>query len=252
MSISSVGSVAFSCLSAVGRRRRISVASVGDTSAYRRPSIAASRPSTGGSAERSADPVSVRTMARRPVAAAALRHAAVQRRGDVGFAVGAGRHDKSTAGRCRSADRSKFDTDGDGQVSQSEFENAIGPAPTSPRSMRCSASIDGNGDGSVSQDELQTALQKAHGRGHHHHHHDDASERRRTAGRRSVAGAAVRRLGRRHDQPDQHPMRMARPPRLISYADGTEARDDDTRGFERQQLGHGIGQSERVQSRQLC
>jgi len=61
----------------------------------------------------------------------------------------------------------KFDTDGDGQISQSEFENAIGPDADKAKVDELFAKIDGNGDGSVSQDELQSAMQKAH---HHHHH----------------------------------------------------------------------------------
>jgi Ca2+-binding EF-hand superfamily protein len=65
----------------------------------------------------------------------------------------------------------KFDTDGDGQVSQSEFENAIGSDADKSKIDALFAKLDGNGDGSISQDELQTALQKAHGGGHHHQHY---------------------------------------------------------------------------------
>jgi hypothetical protein len=61
----------------------------------------------------------------------------------------------------------KFDTDGDGQISQTEFENAIGPDADKAKVDALFAKIDGNGDDSVSQDELQSAMQKAH---HHHHH----------------------------------------------------------------------------------
>jgi Ca2+-binding EF-hand superfamily protein len=64
----------------------------------------------------------------------------------------------------------KFDANGDGQISQSEFENAIGPDADKAKVDALFSKIDGNGDGSVSQDELQSAVQKAHG-GHHHHHH---------------------------------------------------------------------------------
>jgi hypothetical protein len=63
----------------------------------------------------------------------------------------------------------KFDANGDGQISQSEFENAIGPGADKTKVDALFNKIDGNGDGAVSQDELQSALQKAHG-GHHHHH----------------------------------------------------------------------------------
>ncbi len=64
----------------------------------------------------------------------------------------------------------KFDTDGDGKVSRSEFENAIGSDADKSKVDALFNKLDGNGDGSISQDELQTALQKAHGGGHDHHH----------------------------------------------------------------------------------
>ena len=64
----------------------------------------------------------------------------------------------------------KFDADGDGQISQSEFETAIGPGADQAKVDELFKKLDGNGDGSVSQDELQSALQKAHGGGHHAHH----------------------------------------------------------------------------------
>jgi hypothetical protein len=64
----------------------------------------------------------------------------------------------------------KFDADGDGQISQSEFETAIGSSADKDKVDALFAKLDGNGDGSVTQDELQSALQKAHGHHHHHHH----------------------------------------------------------------------------------
>ena len=69
----------------------------------------------------------------------------------------------------------KFDTDGDGQISQSEFENAIGPDADKAKVDALFAKIDGNGDGAVSQDEMQSAIQKMHGGGHHHHHASSGS-----------------------------------------------------------------------------
>jgi Ca2+-binding EF-hand superfamily protein len=63
----------------------------------------------------------------------------------------------------------KFDTNGDGQISQSEFETAIGPGADKTKVDELFKKLDANGDGAVSQDELKAALQKAHG-GHHHHH----------------------------------------------------------------------------------
>jgi Ca2+-binding EF-hand superfamily protein len=63
----------------------------------------------------------------------------------------------------------KFDTNGDGQISQSEFETAIGPGADKTKVDELFQKLDANGDGAVSQDELKAAVQKAHG-GHHHHH----------------------------------------------------------------------------------
>jgi EF hand len=68
----------------------------------------------------------------------------------------------------------KFDSNGDGQISQSEFENAMGSNTDPSKVDALFSKIDANGDGSISQNELQSALQQAHG-GHHHHHHHDAS-----------------------------------------------------------------------------
>jgi hypothetical protein len=62
----------------------------------------------------------------------------------------------------------KFDANGDGQISQSEFENAIGPDADKAKVDALFSKIDGNGDGNVSQDEMHSAIQKMHG-GHHHH-----------------------------------------------------------------------------------
>jgi len=63
----------------------------------------------------------------------------------------------------------KFDTNGDGQISQSEFETAIGPGADKTKVDESFQKLDANGDGEVSADELKAALQKAHG-GHRHHH----------------------------------------------------------------------------------
>lgn len=79
----------------------------------------------------------------------------------------------SQAGSASSALQSlfgQFDADGNGQVSQSEFENAIGPNADKSKVDALFAKIDSNGDGSISTDEMQSAMQKAHGGGHHHHH----------------------------------------------------------------------------------
>src|ERR1700754_936263 len=61
--------------------------------------------------------------------------------------------------------------DGDGQVSKSEFENALGAGGTNiAQADDVFSKLDKNGDGSVSLDEMSSAL-KGSGKGHHHHHH---------------------------------------------------------------------------------
>jgi hypothetical protein len=66
---------------------------------------------------------------------------------------------------------SQIDADGDGQISKSEFENALGAGGTNlAQADDVFNKLDANGDGSVSLDEMQKALQGA-GRGGHHHHH---------------------------------------------------------------------------------
>ncbi len=62
---------------------------------------------------------------------------------------------------------SKLDANGDGQISQSEFENAASKVGVSTSTADAVfAKIDANSDGSVSQSELTKA---DHGGGHHHH-----------------------------------------------------------------------------------
>jgi len=64
---------------------------------------------------------------------------------------------------------SQLDADGDGQISKSEFEQALGTAGVDTQSADALFSrLDANNDGSVSQSELA----KAHRHGHHHHHVD--------------------------------------------------------------------------------
>ncbi|MGH6665933.1 MAG: EF-hand domain-containing protein [Pseudolabrys sp.] len=63
----------------------------------------------------------------------------------------------------------KIDSNGDSQISQSEFESALGSAgvSTSTADMMFSQ-LDTNGDGTISPSELASA-KRAHG--HHHHAH---------------------------------------------------------------------------------
>ena len=52
----------------------------------------------------------------------------------------------------------KLDTDGDGQISQSEFESALGAAGVDTSTADALfAKLDANGDGSISQSELAKA-----------------------------------------------------------------------------------------------
>ena len=66
---------------------------------------------------------------------------------------------------------SQLDADGDGKVSKSEFENALGAGGSNiAQADDVFGKLDKNGDGSVSLDEMSSALKGAGGHGHHHHH----------------------------------------------------------------------------------
>jgi Ca2+-binding EF-hand superfamily protein len=68
---------------------------------------------------------------------------------------------------------SQLDTNGDGQISQSEFENALGAGGTNlAQADQVFGQLDKNGDGSVSPSELSSALK---GKGHHRHSHAASS-----------------------------------------------------------------------------
>jgi Ca2+-binding EF-hand superfamily protein len=73
---------------------------------------------------------------------------------------------------------SKLDANGDGQISKSEFENALGAGGTNiANADNVFSKMDTNGDGSISLDEMSSALKGAGGKGgHHHHHHVAASD----------------------------------------------------------------------------
>jgi len=79
---------------------------------------------------------------------------------------------------------SKLDTDGDGTVSQSEFEAALGGAGVdASQADALFAKLDRNGDGSVDQGELTSALRRGHGQ---HHRHVAASMTNATQGANPV------------------------------------------------------------------
>jgi hypothetical protein len=64
---------------------------------------------------------------------------------------------------------SQLDANGDGQISKSEFENALGAGGTNlAQADDVFGKMDKNGDGSVSLDEMSSALKG--GKGRHHHH----------------------------------------------------------------------------------
>ena len=72
---------------------------------------------------------------------------------------------------------SQLDADGDGQVSKSEFENALGAGGTNlAQADDVFGKLDKNGDGSVSLDEMSSALKGAGGHGHRHKHHVAGSD----------------------------------------------------------------------------
>src|SRR5581483_2537391 len=68
---------------------------------------------------------------------------------------------------------SQIDANGDGSISKTEFENALGAGGTNIAAADdVFGKLDTNGDGTVSLDEMKSALQGAgahHGHGHHMH-----------------------------------------------------------------------------------
>ncbi|MCC8976680.1 EF-hand domain-containing protein [Bradyrhizobium brasilense] len=66
---------------------------------------------------------------------------------------------------------SQIDADGNGKITQSEFENALGAGGTNTaQADDVFSKLDSNGDGNVSLDEMSQALQGHKGGGHHRHH----------------------------------------------------------------------------------
>jgi Ca2+-binding EF-hand superfamily protein len=79
---------------------------------------------------------------------------------------------------------SQIDANGDGEISKSEFEGALGAGGTNVAAADSVFSqLDANGDGNVSLDELKNALQGAGGHhGGHHHMNADAGSSGSTDG----------------------------------------------------------------------
>jgi EF-hand domain pair len=64
---------------------------------------------------------------------------------------------------------SKIDGDGDGKISKSEFENALGAGGTNlAKADEVFDKLNKNGDDSISLDEMSSALKGGGGRHHHH------------------------------------------------------------------------------------
>jgi hypothetical protein len=71
---------------------------------------------------------------------------------------------------------SQIDNNGDGQITKSEFENALGAGGTNlAQADDVFNKLDTNGDGTVSLDELSKAL-KGTGHGGHHHHAEGSGD----------------------------------------------------------------------------
>ena len=62
----------------------------------------------------------------------------------------------------------ELDTNGDGQITQSEFETDFGSGADTSKVDGLFNALDANGDGSVSEDEFTSAAKASHA--HHHHH----------------------------------------------------------------------------------
>src|SRR4051794_25061890 len=68
---------------------------------------------------------------------------------------------------------SQIDADGDGKITKSEFESALGAGGTNlAQADDVFSKLDKDGDGSVSLDEMSSALK---GKGRHHHHKVEGS-----------------------------------------------------------------------------
>jgi hypothetical protein len=72
---------------------------------------------------------------------------------------------------------SQLDADGNGQVSKSEFEDALGAGGTNiAQADDVFGKLDKDNNGTVNLDEMSSALKGAGGKGGHHHHHVASSD----------------------------------------------------------------------------
>jgi EF hand len=71
---------------------------------------------------------------------------------------------------------SQLEANGDGQVSQSEFEDVFGSDADKSKVDGLLNALDRNGDGSMSLDELTSAAQASHAHHHGHHRHGGESQ----------------------------------------------------------------------------
>ena len=73
---------------------------------------------------------------------------------------------------------SQIDADGDGKITKSEFEDALGAGGTNLKNADdVFAKLDKDGDGSVNLDEMTSALKGGKGRHHAHHAGGSGDER---------------------------------------------------------------------------
>jgi hypothetical protein len=76
---------------------------------------------------------------------------------------------------------SQIDSNGDGGISKSEFEDKLGAGGTNVQAADdVFSKLDTDGNGSVSQDELSSALKGLKGGGHHHHHAESSTDTQST------------------------------------------------------------------------
>jgi hypothetical protein len=114
---------------------------------------------------------------------------------------------------------SQLDANGDGQVSQSEFENVFGSNADKSKVDGLFNALDGNSDGSVSLDELTSAAQASHAHHHGHHHHGGGGQ---GIGQTSQTIDALLTSGTQGANVDSTSNADGSSTTTISYADGSK------------------------------